>query len=214
MNSRSTVAQKASLSEYTHSELPAQYAPEPNTLFDEDTFKEVEHIVDTRNVPYAEARTIVGAETPFYETPVNPELDPNPGVYVQLGTRALALQEIMSTYNYISRVDGVHKKRTEPGNDFDRRYANPDAVVANMDSKATMMRRDIEKYYAVLNATDALVDAGYDQGQGNEGRALRQEKQMRIALIDTYGPGNKGDLHAYARKKLVKNAMKVAGKVQ
>jgi hypothetical protein len=64
MNSRSTVAQKASLSEYTHSELPAQYAPEPNTLFDEDTFKEVEHIVDTRNVPYAEARTIVGVETP------------------------------------------------------------------------------------------------------------------------------------------------------
>ena len=208
MNSRSTVAYKASLSEYTHSESPAEYVPEPNTLFDEDTFKEVEHTVDTRNVSYGEAYTIVGVEAPFYETPKDPELDPNPGVYVHLGTRALALKEIMSAYNYISKVDGVHKKRTDPENDFDRRYANPDAVVANMNFKATMMRQNIEKYYAVLNATGALVDAGYDQG--DKGRALRQQLQMRNALIETYGPGNKGDLHSYARKKLVKNAMKVA----
>lgn len=210
MNSRSTVAQKVISSEYTHTESPAEYAPQSNTIFDDSIFEKVEDTVDKQNVSYAEARTIIGVETPFYETPKDPEFDPNPGVYINLGTRALALQEIMSTYNYISRVDGVHKKRAEAGNDFDRRYANPDAVVASMNFKASMMRRNAEKYYGILNATGALVDAGYDQGQGNEGRALRQEKQMRNALIDTYGPGNKGDLHAYARKKLVKNALKVA----
>ena len=207
MNSRSTVAHKASLSEYTHDEslanhVPEEYVPASNTLFDDETFKEVEHTVDTRNVSYAEARTIVGVETPFYETPKDPELDLNPGVSVSLGARALALEEIMSTFNYLSRAAGAHKIIEHQDNDFEPRYSNPDIVIQNMDRKAAAMERKAESDYSILNATNALIDAGYDPKL-----AIQQEKQMKNKIIDTYGPGK---MHAPDRAKIMRKVMKVA----
>lgn len=191
---------------------------QPETLFDNDTFdsvssdtaedildKKLDHIVDTRGVSYDQARFILGIESPQYNLPEIKTVEPSDGVSVELGARALALHNVMATYNQLNKAMGANITSYYPDNDIDTRYSQPDAVREGMGKKAARMIHDNKKDLQVLNATGELVEAGY-----NSKNAETQERKIGKDLLDRYGPGK-----AYApdRNKVAQRAQRAANMV-
>lgn len=142
------------------------------TLFDEETFKDIEQLVE-------------------------------PGVSVELGARALALHNMMATYNQLNKAEGARKAHRVPGNLFDTRFARPEEVLESMGSKAARMIHDNHEDLRTLNATDELADSGlYTHAQ-----AESQERLLARALSDRYGPGK---VRAPERDKMVRKASRAA----
>jgi len=175
------------------------------TLFDDDTFDKVEHIVDTQGLSYGQARQIVGSE-PIYETPeVKTKTPSGDGVSVELGARALALNNVMATYNQLNRTRGANIVSQYPDNEFNTRYRHPEEVREHMGGKAAAMIHFIKEDFSVLNATDELIAAGFDAKS-----VIRQEDTIKKDLLNKYGPGK---AYARDREKVVKRAAKTAKKV-
>jgi hypothetical protein len=177
---------------------------QPETLFDDDMIDEkIEHIVDTRGISYAQARSLV--ELDIFKPPELKVREPEDGVSVELGARALALHNIMATYNQLNRTRGARITSEYPDNEFDARYDYPERVIAGMGRKAAAMLHHNKEDLRILNATDELIAAGYDPRL-----AQLQERRIGNDLLDAYGPGK---AHAGDREKVVKRASKTAQKV-
>ncbi len=192
------------MSEYAHRRISAKTPPQTETLFDDDTFSKIDHIVDTRGESYDQARRLLNIDAPHYETPeAAAPRDPSEGVSVRLGTRAIALANIMATYNQLSSTMGVRKYRQYADNDFDARYERPEIVVENMGMKASVMIHRNEKDFEDITATKELIEAGFEPNA-----VAYQERRLKIDLNNMYGPGN---TKAPARHKLITTARRAAG---
>ena len=163
---------------------------QPETLFDDNTFNKFEHI---------------DSSEPVSITPESLIVEPSDGVSVELGARALALNNIMATYNQLNRTRGANIVSQYPDNKFDTRYRHPEEVREHMGGKAAAMLHYNDEDFNVLNATNELIAAGFDVKS-----VIRQEVQIKKDLLDKYGPGK-----AYAgnRKRVVQKAAKTAKKV-
>jgi hypothetical protein len=175
------------------------------TLFDDNTFDKVEHIVDTQGLSYSDARQIVGSE-PIYKTPeIKSKTALDDGVSVELGARALALNNVMATYNQLNRTRGANIVSQYPDNEFNTRYRHPEEVREHMGGKAAAMIHFNKEDFSVLNATDELIAAGFDAKIVN-----RQEDLIKKDLLNKYGPGK---AYARDRKRVVQKVAKTAKKL-
>ena len=191
------------------------------TLFDDDMFVEkapvedemldsqLEYIVDTQGVSYDQARRMLGLETVQYVAhEVESEslaVEPSDGVSVELGVRALALSNIMATYNQLNKTMGANISSYYPNNDIDARYISPDVMRERMGKKAASMLHDNEADLNNLNATKELIAVGYEPKQ-----VEIQRRKIGKDLLDRYGPGK---VYSPVRKKVVQKAQRTANRV-
>jgi hypothetical protein len=193
------------MSEYAHSTHHREPETKDGLLFDDTTFDAaLDRIVDTQGISYHDARRKLGMpyETQAVEHPAAVEQDSTEGVSVSLADRALALSNIMGTFNQLNKTMGARKVSQQANNEFQARYQNPDEIIDRMGSKASTMLHRNKEDLNVLNATDAMVREGFD----NED-VLRSRDDIKKDLINIYGPGK-----AYApdRQKVVSRAIKAA----
>ena len=171
------------------------------TLFDDDSFDDkIEHIVDTRGVSYDDASRMVGVSVESSAPEIQNASSAQEGVSVELGARALALHNIMATYNQLNKTRGARLAGAVPGNSFDSTYRYPDEVRENMGLKATAMINSNYDDFRTLNATDELVAAGFDKTA-----VFVSEKAIQRNLLNVYGPGK---AYAKQRSRLVKKVEK------
>lgn len=175
------------------------YIAEP--LFDDATFDEVEQTVNTIPTSYDHARPVHDVET-FHIPEITKE--PSEGVSVELGARALALHNIMATYNQLNRTMGANIVASYTDSSFDTRYRHPDEIREKMGHRAAVMIHHNKADFQTLNATDELIAAGFDKTQ-----VERQERRIQADLLNEYGPGK---AYADERKKVVKKAETAAKK--
>ena len=176
------------MSEYAHSPSRAQQLSQPEALFDDATFPETQYLLNV-------------------ELPKLPSLEvhadhPTEGVSVELGARALALHNIMGTFNQLNKAMGVRKTFAYADNTFEARYSEPELVIENMGRKAAKMERYNREDYRTLNATRELIAAGFDPAQ-----TQLQEALIQRDLLNDYGPGKS---YAPNRKKVASKASAVA----
>ena len=186
--------------------MPKQLS-QPETLFDDDTFSRVEHIVYTQGLSYNDARRIDEARhaESTYHIPEVKITEPSDGVSVELGARALALNNIMATYNHLNKTMGANIISQIPDSEFNTRYQHPEQVREHMGGKAAAMLHYNVEDFTVLNATKELIDAGFDTTQ-----VEMQQRAINKDLLNKYGPGK---AYAPARKKLVKKVSNTAQRV-
>ena len=128
------------------------------------------------------------------------------GIAVELGARALALHNIMATYNQLNKTRGARITGEVAGNEFDQRYQHPDEVRENMGRKAAKMLHFNKADFETLNATHELIAAGFPVN-----RAADQERQINKDLLDKYGPGK---VYADTRSKVVIKAQRAIHRKQ
>jgi murein L,D-transpeptidase YcbB/YkuD len=184
------------MSEYAHSPVKTPKSLQEEALFDDTIFDDVEKHMDKLGISVAEAQYALGVEAPRYERPIAPE----EGVSVDLGARALALSNIMDTYNQLNKLAGASQ-----AGDFAARYSRPNDVYKNMTQKAERMLKSNKNDFETLNATDKFVAAGNDPDL-----VQLQEDRIKRELTNKYGPGK---AYAPERAKAVRQAINVAKKV-
>jgi len=177
---------------------------EGNALFD-DNFAYVEHLVD-QGISYDDARRELGIEKPSYQTPEvieDPNVDLHPGAAVELGARALAISNIMDTYNQLNKTRGARMVRDYTNNPFDKRYKRAaDEMQEIMGIKASVMIHRNKEDFNTLAATSEMIEAGFTE---EEAAAYRNGIEKKI--LNEYGPGK---ALADDRKKLVKRVSHTA----
>lgn len=114
----------------------------------------------------------------------NPLIDSNPGIFVNLADRALALADIMASYNQNSKIGGIDSIRTTSRNRFDMSYDNPDKIRQSAQTKAERLRKIANSALKVLNASDQMLSNGY-----NPDDVLFREVKLGRELRDKFGPG-------------------------
>jgi len=155
--------------------MPKQIT-QPETLFDDNTFANTERIISNK--------------------------EPLAGVSVELGARALALNNIMETFNYLNKRMKAVVDSQSPDSKFNARYEHPEEVLEMMGKKAATMLHFNKDDYRTLNATTELIDAGF-----HPQKVDMQERQIRKDLINSFGPGK---AHSPDRKKVVQRASTAA----
>ena len=193
------------MSEYAHSTHNREPETKDGMLFDDTTFDAaLDQIVDTQGISYYDARRKLGIpnETQEAEHLKTVEQDSPDGASVSLAARALALSNIMGTFNQLNKTMGARKVSQHANNEFQARYQNPEEIIDRMGSKASTMLHRNKADLNVLNATDALAREGFDDED-----VLRSRDDIKKDLINVFGPGK-----AYApdRKKVVRRATKAA----
>jgi len=193
------------MSEYAHSTDHREPETKDGMLFDDTTFDAaLDQIVDTQGISYHDARRKLGIpyETQEDEHLATVEQDSPDGASVSLAARALALSNIMGSFNQLNKTMGARKVSQQANNEFHARYQNPDEIIDRMGSKASTMLHRNKADLNVLNATDAMVREGFDDED-----VLRSRDDIKKDLINVFGPGK-----AYApdRKKVVRRATKAA----
>lgn len=202
------------MSEYAHRRSQSEPSPQTDTLFDDETFDAIDRLVDVRGISYDEARRIVSAKSSYErpepalssrvpEAPSSSPIEAPRGASVDLAARALALENIMATYNQLNKTMGATITSQYPDNAFEARYAHPEEVRENMGRKAAGMLHRNEADFKVLSAAADLIAVGFDQDE-----VTRQERRLKSELLDTYGPGK---VYAPTRKRLVRTAKRTAG---
>jgi len=136
----------------------------------------------------------------------NPLIDSNPGISVSLADRALALEDIMASYNQDSKIGGIDSIRNTYRNRFDMSYDNPDEIRQSAQTKAERLRKMASRALKVLNASDEMLSNGY-----NPDDVLIREVKLGRELRDKFGPGNSD---SKKRANAVKKAATVAKKSQ
>jgi len=113
------------------------------------------------------------------------------GVSVELSTAALALDNIMTTYNQLNRTMGARTQAEErEGSDFTARYnvdgahEGPEKIIERMGYKATRMLMANENDFAALHKTKELIEAGFSTSDAEIAARI-----AKASLLTTYGPG-------------------------
>lgn len=124
------------------------------------------------------------------------------GASVSLGERAVALANIMATFNQLNKTKGARTITHTANNRFEARYSekgeDPSAVIENMGRRAAIMIHHNELDYDVLNANQAMIAAGF-----NEKYVERQKNDLKKELVNVYGPGKAYVQH---RSKVIRKA--------
>jgi hypothetical protein len=140
--------------------------------------------------------------SPEVVTPVEPAR----GAALDLGMRATALQTIMDYYNYDSQVAAVKRTRGVGGNRFDEGYRLKNKsgadVYARMLENDALLKDHADEAFDVLNATNALRDAGFDE------EAVRQSRNLLVRQASDYAPGVSD---AKKREALMRQPRQAAG---
>lgn len=160
-----------------------------NTLFDDTLLDDMADKVGS----YDDARRLLGLKTPTYETPESTVS--SDGASVKLASRALAASNIMATYNQLNKTMGARIASQQPGNDFVKRYDHPEQVTEHMGGKASGMIHRNDADFDTLNATKAMIEAGFD-----EEMVIRQKDILKRKMINKYGPGK---AYAPGRRKFI-----------
>lgn len=184
--------------------IRVSHLEEGNVLFD-DNFAYIEHLTD-QGMSYDDARRELGLENPSYQTPEvveDPNVDLHPGAAVELGARALAISNIMDTYNQLNKTRGARMVRDYANNPFDTRYKSAaNEMQEMMGIKASVMINRNKEDFTTLAATGEMIEAGFTE---EEAMAYRNGVEKKI--LNEYGPGK---ARADDRKELVKRVSQTA----
>lgn len=138
-----------------------------------------------------------------YFTSSNHNKNNLPPIAVELGAKAIALEQIMKRYNQESKLGGLAITRKMNPNQFDRRYKDKaDKVHKGALTKLDGLRLDYDEAVSVLTASDAMRAHGY-----SEQDIQMHESRLRKALSKDLGPGNS---NSKERAKAVNKAKKAA----
>jgi hypothetical protein len=164
------------------------------TLFDDALINEMADKVGSQD----EAHRMLGLIPPRYER----QPEPTRGAAVELGARALAVHNVMETYNQLNKTMGARIVSERFDNEFDQRYSHPAEVRERMGEKAASMIRANKDDFDTLNASADMVKAGFSTQV-----VERQKRQLTTDLLDKYGPGK---AYATDREKVVNKLSRTA----
>ncbi|RWZ78290.1 MAG: hypothetical protein EOT05_00810 [Candidatus Microsaccharimonas sossegonensis] len=140
------------MSEYMLPQKNDSVVPAEGTLFNDDL---IDEIAREGNLSTAEVRQQYGIEPPR-------EQEPTSGASVTLVDRAIAIDGIINGINRRNQANGASQQAEGLDNNFRRRYQHPDEVAAIMRSNAKLDDDKREGQLDTLNATTAMIKAGFD----------------------------------------------------
>ena len=138
-----------------------------------------------------------------YSTSLNQNKNNLPPIAVELGARAIALEQATKRFNQESKLGGLAMIREMNPNQFDQRYkGKANDVFKGALTKLDGLRIDSDEAVSVLTASDAMRAHGY-----SEQDIQMHESRLRRALSNDLGPGSS---NAKERAKAVSKAKKAA----
>ena len=177
------------MSEYMQPQSKASVEALENTLFDDTV---IDALADKLG-SYDQAYRSLGISAPTYERPES--VVSTDGASVELGARAVAISNIMSTYNQLNKNMGARIVSEIPNSSFNQRYRYPEEITEQMGSKASNMLHANKNDFDVLNDTEGMIRAGFSAEY-----AESQKAGLKRGLVNKYGPGK---AYAPERKKVV-----------
>jgi len=171
-----------------------------STLFDDSI---IDSMADKLG-SYDAAYRALGVSPPVYERP-EIKTESNDGASVELGARALALHNIMGTYNQLNKAMGARIASQTPSSNFNQRYRYPEEVTEQMGGKASRMIHENEEDFDTLNATSQMLSSGFSTEEVDV-----QKARLKRDLSLQYGPGK---AYAPERAKFVNKLARTAKKI-
>lgn len=178
------------MSEYASSKHSKHEALLEATIFDDALLDDMAEKLGS----YDEARRHLGIKAPEYEPP---SIEAEPGAFLKLGARAIAVQGILEGINIRNRAGGASKTAEVVDSDFNRRYQNPQDILSGMSYSASRSEKEREKYLNILNATTAMIDAGFDPDHVT---FYRNRLQDEVKPYEGAGPRSVTKRNKLARK--------------
>jgi hypothetical protein len=182
------------MSEYMKAQPKGDAVSADETLFDDTLLNEMTRTVGSQDQAYL----MLGIIPPRFER----QVEPTRGAAVELGARALAVNNVMDTYNHLNKTMGARIVSERSDSDFNQRNSNPSKVIEGMGRKAAGMIHANKDDFDTLNASADMLNAGFSAQVVD-----RQKRQLTTDMLNAYGPGK---AYAADREKVVNKLSRTA----
>lgn len=190
------------MSEYASSKHSADEIPQEMSIFDDALLDDMAAKLGSSDEAYRR----LGIKKPDYVAPMRSQASVE-GAAVDLGVRALAIHGIIEGISYRNKANGAQLTSQIEDSEFNKRYKSPEDVLSGMRYSSSRMRDKYEKHLDSLNASDALIAAGFNKAdvQFTRNRLIDEIKPFELTGRPTVDRRQKFDAKAQHTAKAVRN---------